>query len=90
MYSKDEIQKINEKLKSAKCPVCGKNVFQIYDTCSQIISYQENEKGYLDFNNLPSLMNCVRVICINCGYVMQFKESMFKAWLGYIVTNTQS
>lgn len=74
MYSKQEIEKIKIKLQDVKCPICNSQAFIVSDIPSQVISYREDENGNININ-LPSMSNCIRVNCANCGYIMQFKEN---------------
>jgi hypothetical protein len=76
MYSEEQIQKIKSKLETIKCPICGCPVFDVYNKPSQIISYHEDENGNLN-PALQSSINCIRVNCVKCGYIMQFRENRF-------------
>lgn len=76
MYSEKEMQQINDKLKTIKCPICGCSVLNAYNRRSQVISYQEDADGNLN-PGLHSAIHCIRVHCAGCGYVMQFKENVF-------------
>jgi hypothetical protein len=76
MYSEKEMQKINSKLESIKCPICKCTVFSVNNKPSQVISYHEDVTGNIN-PSLHSSINCIRVNCVSCGYVMQFKETIF-------------
>lgn len=76
MFSEEKMHKIESRLSQIKCPICGCSKFLPFNRYSQVISYQENEKGELNPSHVSSI-NCIRVNCISCGYVMLFKENLF-------------
>lgn len=71
MFTQEEKLKIERKLGSMKCPICGSQNRLFTEVPTHVISFPKVNND-IDFSKV-SYINALCVECLDCGYIMQFR-----------------
>lgn len=73
-FTESEKQKMQPKIESVKCLICGNSDVQYIEHPTHIIGFPKTGAD-IDFSKV-SYLNCVTGVCQKCGYIMQFSVSV--------------